>query len=354
MLTLDDRAGTDERAGWEEGARAVPQLEQVRLEQESPLLEVCDLRTFFVTRQGVGKAVDGVSFCVQRGETLGIVGESGCGKSVTALSILRLVPQPAGRIVGGRILFDGLDMLGLSEAEMRKYRGGRISMVLQDPVSALNPIFNVGWQIEEPLRIHRGLAGLSLVREAMRQLQVMRIPEAASRLRDYPHQFSGGMRQRIVGAIALSCNPDLLIADEPTTSLDATTQLAYMKLLKEIQAERKLAIIFITHDLGIVAHMCDRVAVMYAGKVVELGTVYDILEYPAHPYTQALLDSVPTLGSSNGRLRSIEGQPPSIYAIPPGCPFASRCIYAQERCRVGYPPESAIGNGHTVSCWRYP
>lgn len=318
-----------------------------------PLLQVNDLHTYFFNREGTGKAVDGVSFSVDRGETLGIVGESGSGKSITALSILRLLPRPAGQTVGGHILFDGEDLLQLSDDEMRKYRGRRISMVLQDPVTALNPFFTIGWQIEEPLRLHRRLSGRSLKGEVVRLLELLRIPAAADRTQDYPHQFSGGMRQRVVGATALSCEPELLIADEPTTSLDVTTQLAYLKVLKDIQIERGLSIIFITHDLGIVARICDRVAVMYAGRVVEEGSVYDIFESPAHPYTEALLDSVPNLSRSTGRLQSIEGQPPSIYAIPDGCPFAERCKYVMDQCRKEFPPVSTVGERHITNCWRH-
>ena len=320
---------------------------------EQPLLDVRNLATYFYTKEGTGKAVDGVSFSVDRGETLGIVGESGCGKSITALSLLRLVPKPAGHIVGGEVLFDGEDLLQLPEGQMRQYRGRRITMILQDPVAALNPVFSIGKQIEEPLRMHQSLFGSVLKSKVVDLLELLRIPSGASRVRDYPHQFSGGMRQRVVGAISLSCEPDLLIADEPTTSLDVTTQLAYLNVLKDIQATRRLAIIFITHDLGIVARVCNRVAVMYAGRIVEQGSVYDIFENPSHPYTEALLNSVPNLTISQDRLQSIEGQPPSVYQIPPGCPFADRCSYVMEHCRTEYPPLSVIGEGHTTSCWRH-
>ncbi len=318
-----------------------------------PLLEVRDLRTWFFTRWGVVKAVDGVSFTVREGETLGIVGESGCGKSITALSILRLVPRPAGRIVGGQVLLEGEDLLGKSEREMRRLRGSRVSMILQDPMSSLNPVFTVGHQVAEALRIHQGLAGPGLWATARDMLRRVRIPSPEMRLRAYPHQLSGGMRQRVVGAIALSCRPRVLIADEPTTSLDVTIQAQYLRLLKELQQEMHLALVFITHDFGIVAKMCDRVAVMYAGRVVETAGVREIFNRPRHPYTQALLASVPPLESRVERLASIEGQPPPLHALPPGCPFVPRCAHAREVCRREYPSAVAVGSdGHQAACWK--
>ena len=317
-----------------------------------PLLEVKELRTYFFTRWGVVKAVDGVSLSLSEGETLGIVGESGCGKSVTALSVLRLVPRPAGQIVGGEILLDGEDLLKKSAREMRQIRGSRISMILQDPMTSLNPVFSIGEQIAEALRIHQHLKGARLWEQAKEELRLVRIPSPELRLRAYPHQMSGGMRQRVVGAIALSCRPGILIADEPTTSLDVTIQAQYLRLLKSIQEEMGLALIFITHDFGIVAKMCDRVAVMYAGRIVESAGVRELFNHPQHPYTVALLNSVPRLEREVERLASIEGQPPPLYALPPGCPFAPRCAHARDACRREYPPERSVADGHRASCWK--
>mgnify|MGYP001578104691 CR=1 FL=1 len=317
-----------------------------------PLLEIRDLRTHFFTRWGVVKAVDGVSFALSEGETLGIVGESGCGKSVTALSILRLVPRPAGRIIGGAILLEGEDLLKKSEREMRKIRGSRISMILQDPMSSLNPVFSVGEQIAEALRIHQGLEGNRLWEHAKEMLRRVKIPSPELRLQAYPHQLSGGMRQRVVGAIMLACQPAILIADEPTTSLDVTIQAQYLRLLKGLQAEMGLALIFITHDFGIVAKMCDRVAVMYAGRIVETAGVRELFNSPRHPYTVALLNSVPRLEGGVAQLASIEGQPPPLYDLPPGCPFAPRCAHARDVCRRDYPPEVTVTEDHRASCWK--
>jgi oligopeptide/dipeptide ABC transporter ATP-binding protein len=318
---------------------------------DHPLLEVKDLRTWFFTRWGVVKAVDGVSFTLGASETLGLVGESGCGKSMTALSILRLQPRPAGRIVGGQVLLQGEDLLQKSEREMRRIRGRQISMILQDPMQSLNPVFSVGEQIAEALRIHQGLEGPTLWEQAREMLRRVKIPSPELRLRAYPHQMSGGMRQRVVGAISLACRPAILIADEPTTSLDVTIQAQYLRLLKGLQEEMGLALIFITHDFGIVAKMCDRVAVMYAGRIVESAEVRELFNHPRHPYTVALLNSVPRLETKIERLSSIEGQPPPLYDLPPGCPFAPRCPHARDRCRDEYPPEVAVADGHRVNCW---
>jgi oligopeptide/dipeptide ABC transporter ATP-binding protein len=316
------------------------------------ILEVKDLHTYFFTKQGIGKAVTGVSFRVPRGETVGLVGESGCGKSITALSILRLVPKPAARIIRGQILLNGEDLLQKSEAEMRDYRGRHISMILQDPMTALNPVFHIGEQVMEPIRIHQHMQKNPLRMRAIEILRLLRVPAAEARLHSYPHEFSGGMRQRVVGAIALSCQPELLIADEPTTSLDVTVQAQYLNLLRKIQRDQGLSIIFITHDFGIVARMCDWVAVMYAGRVVEMAKVQHLFRNPVHPYTQALLNSVPVIGGpAKKRLYSIEGQPPSIYHLPQGCTFAPRCEHAAERCREKYPPEVSMGLDHSSSCW---
>jgi oligopeptide/dipeptide ABC transporter ATP-binding protein len=298
------------------------------------------------------KAVDGVSYHVKRGETLGVVGESGSGKSVTALSIMRLIPSPPGYIVGGEVILDGQNVLDLSDSEMAKIRGSKVGMILQDPMTALNPVFNIENQVGEAIRIHQNLKGQSLVDKIIHSLRQVRIPAAESRMKDYPHQLSGGMRQRVVGAISISCAPIVLIADEPTTALDVTIQAGYLRLLKEIQAETGVGIIFITHDFGIVAKMCDRVAVMYAGRIVETGDVRQIFNEPSHPYSEALLASVPKLEERTQRLYSIEGQPPPLFDLPPGCPFAPRCEYAQDVCREAYPVRVEIGEEHTASCWK--
>ena len=316
------------------------------------ILKVEDLRTHFFTRTGVVKAVDGISFELHKGETLGIVGESGSGKSMTAWSILGLVPKPAGRIVGGDIIYQGESLLGKSPAEMRKIRGSGICMVMQDPLTSLNPVFNIGNQIIESLKMDGNLSLRVLRQKAIDLMTNVRIPAPETRLAGFPHQMSGGMRQRVVGAIAISRSPNILIADEPTTSLDATIQLQYLRLLKDIQAESGAAIIFITHDFGIVARMCDRVAVMYAGKMVEQSQVEPLFDDPAHPYTEALLKSVPDLDLDVDLLPSIEGQPPSLDNLPPGCAFAPRCPYVFDKCSE-FPPQFVIDAGHTALCWRH-
>jgi len=315
------------------------------------VLDVRDLGTHIVTRWGRVRAVDGVSFAVGEGETLGLVGESGSGKSMTCLSIVRLVPRPAARIVSGQVLLDGEDLLVKRESEMQGIRGRRVAMILQDPMSSLNPVFSIGMQIREPVASYHGLRGRSLTERATTLLAAVRIPSPAERLRAFPHQLSGGMRQRVVGAMAIAGPPRLLIADEPTTSLDLTIQAQYLNLLKELQERHRLAMIFVTHNLGIVARMCDAVAVMYAGRIVELGPVARIFKAPAHPYTQALLESVPRLGVRAGRLRVIEGQPPDLAHLAPGCAFAPRCPQAMARCRAEAPPETTVGEGHRTRCW---
>ena len=316
-----------------------------------PLLEVKDLRTWFFTRSGTGKAVDGVSFTLNEGESLGLLGESGCGKSITSLSLLRLVPRPAGRIVAGEVLFQGRDLLKISEQEMRRVRGKQIAMILQDPLSTLNPVFSIGNQVAEPLRVHGIVSRSGLWERVAKLLSLVRIPAPESRLKDYPHQFSGGMRQRVVGATAISAGPKILIADEPTTSLDVTIQAQYLRLLKELQRESNLSIIYITHDLGTLARICDRVAVMYAGKIVEKLTVEALFDQPAHPYTQALLQSIPRMDQKVHRFTSIEGSPPLVHDLPPGCAFAPRCPQAKDICRQEYPPETSLNQGHSVACW---
>ena len=316
------------------------------------LLEVRHLSTHYVSARGarVTRAVDDVSLTVGEGETLGIVGESGSGKTTLALSLLRLLP-PAARIVSGEIWFEGEDLLTKSRGEMRRVRGKRIAMIQQDPLASLNPLFTVGDQVAEPLRVHEGASRGSAWARARELLRAVRIAAPETRVREYPHQLSGGMRQRIVGAIAISCGPRLLIADEPTTSLDLTIQAQYLQLLRDLQRDRGLAMIFITHNLGIVARMCDHVAVMYAGRLVEAGPVARIFSSAAHPYTQALLESIPRMADGRKRLTAIDGQPPDPVALPPGCAFHPRCPKVLERCRKEAPPEVRVAASHTSRCW---
>ena len=319
---------------------------------DQSILEVRDLHTHFFLRRGVVKAVDGVSFTLRRGEVLGLVGESGCGKSLTALSLMRLLPKSGARIVKGEVLLQGEDILKRTPAQMREIRGRRISMILQDPQTSLNPVFSVGDQLCEALRQRVRARPAELVRQAIAALRRVDIAAPEQRIGQYPHQMSGGMKQRVVGAIAISGEPQVLIADEPTTALDATIQLQYLKLLKRLQRQNGMAILFITHDFGVVARMCDRVAVMYAGRIVECGPVRQIFEAPAHPYTQALIASVPAMSGPAGRLTTIEGQPPSLMDLPPGCRFAARCAHAEPRCRNAYPGTVRVGGDHVADCWR--
>jgi oligopeptide/dipeptide ABC transporter ATP-binding protein len=321
------------------------------MRESPPLLVVENLKTHFFTRRGITKAVDGVSFTLHAGETLALVGESGSGKSVTCLSLVRLVPEPAGRIVGGRVLLEGDDLLRKSAAEMRRVRGKQIAMVLQDPMTSLNPALTIGSQVSEVLRLHQGLRGTSLRQRVLEALRRLRISGAETRLRHYPHQFSGGMRQRVSSAIALSCAPRLLIADEPTTSLDVTIQAQYLDLLKEVQAAAGVAVILVTHDFGIVAANADRVAVMYAGKIVEMGTTLQIFDNPRHPYTQALLRCLPDVGRRDRQLVEIGGQPPDLAQLGPGCPFAPRCPERQPICEEAYPSPVQVEDGHEAHCW---
>ncbi len=317
----------------------------------APLLEVRDLKTQFFTQDGVVKAVDGVSFHVNRGETLGIVGESGCGKSVTSLSIMRLIPSPPGKIAEGQILFDGEDLLGMSEEEMRHIRGNRIAMIFQDPMTSLNPVLTVGRQITEALELHMKLSKREATNRAAELLDMVGIPSASKRLDNYPHQFSGGMRQRVMIAMALSCNPELLIADEPTTALDVTIQAQILELINRLREELETAVILITHDLGVVAGMTDRVTVMYAGKVVEEGPTKEIFSNPRMPYTIGLLRSIPRLDEDRGRkLTPIRGLPPSLIDLPQICPFSPRCDYVQERCLTTVPPLRSVGPDHRAAC----
>jgi len=318
-----------------------------------PLLELRALSTYYESARGtrVTRAVDDVSLSLEPGRTLGIVGESGSGKSTLALSIMRLLP-PAARIVGGEIRFAGEDLLKKSPREMRHIRGKRIAMILQDPMASLNPLFTIGDQIAESLRVHEGASRTTAWARAKGLLEAVRISAPATRMNEFPHQMSGGMRQRIVGAIAVACEPRLLIADEPTTSLDLTIQAQYLSLLRDLQRQHHLAMIFITHNLGIVAKMCDAVAVMYAGRVVEAGPIRDIFNKPAHPYTRALLDSVPRLtDDTHGRLPAIDGQPPDPSAPPGGCAFHPRCPQMLDRCKEQAPPSVTVSAAHAARCW---
>ena len=317
-----------------------------------PLLEVKDLSTHFVSAAGtrVVRAVNEVSFTLHAGETLGIVGESGSGKSTLALTILRILP-PAARIVQGQINFEGENLLDKSDSEMQHIRGKRIAMILQDPMASLNPLFSIGDQVAEPMRVHEHMGRGGAWTRAKELLGAVRISAPETRVREYPHQMSGGMRQRIVGAIAISCEPALLIADEPTTSLDLTIQAQYLSLLSDLQKRYHLALIFITHNLGIVAKMCDKVAVMYAGRMVESGPVRQIFNRPAHPYTEALLRSIPRLTDRRERLTAIEGQPPDMTSPPPGCAFHPRCPKAIERCQEQDPPIFEVAEDQRARCW---
>jgi oligopeptide/dipeptide ABC transporter ATP-binding protein len=317
-----------------------------------PLLRLENLSTHYVSSQGtrVVKAVDEVSLSLNAGETLGIVGESGSGKSTLALTMLRVLP-PAARIVRGRILFEGEDLVAKSDAAMREVRGKRIAMILQDPMASLNPLFSIGNQVAEPIRVHNGSSRSTAWAKARDLLKAVRIPSPETRLGQYPHEMSGGMRQRIVGAIGISCEPRLLIADEPTTSLDLTIQAQYLNLLRDLQREHGLALIFITHNLGIVAKMCDQLAVMYAGRLVESGSVSRVFNAPAHPYTRALLNSIPRMSDRSQRLTAIAGQPPDLAKLARGCAFAQRCPQVMDRCRDEAPPAFPLGGGQSARCW---
>ena len=321
-----------------------------------PILDIADLRTWFFIRDGVVRAVDGVSFHVIPGETLAIVGESGCGKSVTALSILRLIPSPPGRIVSGAIRFAGRDLLRLSEAEMRQVRGNEISMIFQEPMTSLNPVLTIGRQIAETLTLHQGLGHKAALTKAADMLRLVHIPEADRRIGEYPHQLSGGMRQRVMIAMALACNPKLLIADEPTTALDVTIQAQILDLMRELKQKIDAAIVLITHDLGVVAEMAQRVVVMYAGRKAEEAPVSRLFRRPLHPYTKGLLASVPRLGTSLGherapRLAEIAGTVPSLREPIPGCPFETRCAFATEICRREMPSFDEKEPGHFAACF---
>jgi peptide/nickel transport system ATP-binding protein len=319
----------------------------------APLLEVDDLRTHFFTRDGVVRAVDGVSFTIQPGETLALVGESGCGKSVTSLSIMRLIASPPGRVVSGAVRFNGSDLLRLTEPQMRKVRGNQISMIFQEPMTSLNPVLTIGRQIAETLVLHRAMSRADAMARAVELLRLVHIPEAARRAGEYPHQMSGGMRQRVMIAMALACDPKLLIADEPTTALDVTIQAQILDLMRELQAKTGAAILLITHDLGVVAEMAQRVVVMYAGRKVEEAPVGDLFARPRHPYTRGLMNSMPRLGASHGardRLQEIPGMVPSLREPLVGCAFAARCAHAVEGCRAEIPAFEPKAPGHAVAC----
>ncbi len=316
-----------------------------------PLLEVRNLKTQFFTPDGIVKAVDGVSFQVMPGETLGIAGESGCGKSVSALSIMRLIPSPPGKI-DGQILFEGQDLLTMHDQAIRSIRGRKIGMIFQDPITSLNPVLSINQQISEVLQLHLGMSRHTARRRAIELLTMVGIPKAAERIDQYPHQFSGGMRQRVMIAIAVACGPALLIADEPTTALDVTIQAQILDLLRALQREHRMALILITHDLGVLAGMADRILVMYAGQVVETAPTGELFANPRHPYTAGLLSSVPRLDAARAtRLAPIRGQPPDLIDLPKGCPFAPRCDYAQETCRQKTPPLLEVQPGHQAACW---
>ena len=321
------------------------------------ILEIDDLHTQFSTRRGLVRAVDGVSYRVGRGETLGVVGESGCGKSVTALSILRLIPQPPGKIVQGAIRFEGTDLLGLDDVAMRRVRGNDISMIFQEPMTSLNPVLTVGRQISETLILHQDFAKRDAMDRAVEMLRLAHIPEAERRVREYPHQMSGGMRQRVMIAMALACNPKILIADEPTTALDVTIQAQILDLMRELQEKLGTAIVLITHDMGVIAETADRVVVMYAGRKVEEATTSELFRTPRHPYTRGLLRSIPRLDvaakapDERLRLREIEGIVPSLHDLPVGCNFEPRCAYATDRCREQAPALEEVRPGHWAACW---
>ncbi|WP_298876063.1 ABC transporter ATP-binding protein [uncultured Bradyrhizobium sp.] len=320
------------------------------------VLDVKNLRTVFFTNSGLFKAVDDVSFTVKRGETLAIVGESGCGKSVTALSLMRLVPDPPGRIVGGSVSLEGTDLLALDEAEMRKIRGNRISMIFQEPMTSLNPVIRIGDQIVEAVRLHRHVSAKEAHNIAVEMLRLVRIPEPARRAREYPHQLSGGMRQRAMIAMALACRPVLLIADEPTTALDVTIQAQILALILDLQKELGTGLVLITHDLGVVAQTAQRVIVMYAGRKVEEASVEALFAAPKHPYTRGLMASIPAVPTpgvaAQERLNEIPGTVPSLVRLPAGCAFAPRCKLAVKRCEAEYPPLADWGGGHLAACWR--
>ena len=311
------------------------------------LLDIKHLNIIFRTEIGIAHAVENLSLSINKGQVLGLVGESGCGKSVTALSLLRLVPYP-GMILAGEILYQGTDLIKLSENEMRRYRGKKIALIPQDPMTSLNPVYTVGFQVIEAIQVHERISESEAKKKTIELFELVRIPQAKERINDYPHQFSGGMRQRVMITMALSCNPELLIADEPTTALDVTVQAQILDLLRSIQKEREMSILLITHDLGVVAEMCDQVAVMYAGSIVEQANVQELFKNPLHPYTVGLMNCVPKPGTN--RLVPIDGQPPNLVNLPTGCRFADRCVLVEPRSREAIPPLEEKLPGHFVRC----
>ena len=318
------------------------------------LLQVNDLKTYFFTLDGVLKAVDGITYDISEGETLGLVGESGCGKSVSALSLMRLIPDPPGKTIAGEVIFEGEDILKIDMSDMRRIRGGRMTMVFQEPMTSLNPVLTVERQLTETLQLHKGMSGQDSKREAVNLLERVGIPDPDKRIKQYTHQFSGGMRQRVMIAMALSCDPRLIIADEPTTALDVTIQAQILELMKSLTEDFGVALIVITHNLGVVARYADRVNIMYAGKIIERGTAKEIYANPRHPYTVGLLNSVPRLDLPRlAKLEPIEGQPPDLINLPDGCAFRERCRYAIDKCATDIPPLMAVAiEGHTSACWR--
>ncbi|OQY22957.1 MAG: peptide ABC transporter ATP-binding protein [Anaerolineaceae bacterium 4572_32.1] len=315
------------------------------------LLDVKGLKTRFFTQDGVVNAVNGISYTLEEGEALGIVGESGCGKSVSVLSIMRLIPDPPGKIVGGEVLFEGHDLLKLPSDQVRQIRGNKIAMIFQDPMTSLNPVLTIGRQVSESLELHLGMDKKQSRRRTVELLELVGIPQAEDRVDDYPHQFSGGMRQRVMIAMGLSCNPQILIADEPTTALDVTIQAQIVELVKRLRDELGMAVIWITHDLGVVAGFAEKVIVMYAGFIVESAPVKDLYGDPRHPYTIGLLGSLPRLDEIREKLVSIEGLPPDLIALPKGCPFAARCDYVVDKCLEENPPLEPVGPDHYIACW---
>jgi peptide/nickel transport system ATP-binding protein len=333
-------------------ATAAAQERRHRLNPDGTLLNVTNLKTYFRTMDGVVKAVDGVDFSLKPGQTLGIVGESGCGKSVTSLSVMRLVDQP-GWIAGGRMLFRGTDLAKISEKEMRGIRGDEISMIFQEPMTSLNPVFTVGNQVMEAITEHRKVSKHEALAQTVDLFRMVGIPSPERRVKDYPHNMSGGMRQRVMIAMALALQPDLLIADEPTTALDVTIQAQILELIKDLRVRVNTAVMLITHDIGVVAEMADEVVVMYTGKVVEHGTVLQVLKTPKHPYTVGLLNSIPSLGQKGTRLNVIPGTVPSPLNLPRGCPFAPRCPHVMAICREEHPPLKTLDDGSAARCWLY-
>jgi len=323
-----------------------------------PLLSVQGLKTYFFIERGVVKAVDGVDFEINKGEIFGLVGETGCGKSVTSLSILRLIPIPPGKIVDGKVVFEGEDLLKKSNEDMRKIRGTKISMIFQDPHTSLDPVFTIGRQIAEPIEMHQVveqhlIRAEDVPRKVIEMLKLVRIPDPEQRVVEYPHMFSGGMKQRTMIAMMLSCNPSLLIADEPTTAVDVTIQAQILDLMRELRQKLGMSILIITHNLGVIAEMCDRVAVMYAGNIVEQADLKTLFKSPKHPYTHALLAAVPKVGTKRGELESIPGMVPSLITPPPGCKFHPRCPYAMDICRKKFPQMSEVGKGQVARCFLY-